>query len=130
MVAATSFTSFGPSVYEHEGRQAAVHRHGDGKSLFYICSAFHHLFTDTFQALRSPFSPVQTSAPSVKKRPRLSQASTAHLKKWMEIHSDHPYANEEEKRQLCAETGLSVAKVSVWLQNVCFTLDLSIMPLV
>lgn len=51
------------------------------------------------------------------------QLSNKDLRQRMELHSDRPYANEEVKKRLCAETGLSVAKVSAWLQNVCFTPD-------
>jgi hypothetical protein len=44
------------------------------------------------------------------------------LKDWLHRHSDHPYPSEDEKKQLCAATGLSMSQVSNWMINVGLTL--------
>ncbi|KAG9315535.1 hypothetical protein JVU11DRAFT_3155 [Chiua virens] len=89
-----------------------------------------------------PLSPPQPSAPSAvpppsspsarppqtvpsstlvdrptKKRGKLPKETTDYLKAWLHRHSDHPYPSEEEKKQLCHATGLSMSQVSNWMIN-------------
>ncbi|KAI0051078.1 hypothetical protein FA95DRAFT_1554889 [Auriscalpium vulgare] len=52
-----------------------------------------------------------------KKRGKLPKPTTDFLKDWLHRHSDHPYPSEEEKKQLCAATGLSMSQVSNWMIN-------------
>ncbi|KAF9074104.1 hypothetical protein BDP27DRAFT_1214636, partial [Rhodocollybia butyracea] len=40
------------------------------------------------------------------------------LKAWLHRHSDLPYLSEEEGKQLCHATGLSISQVSSWMANV------------
>jgi hypothetical protein len=57
-----------------------------------------------------------------KKRGKLPKPTTDFLKDWLHRHSDHPYPSEDEKKQLCAATGLSMSQVSNWMINVGLTL--------
>ena len=40
------------------------------------------------------------------------------LKAWIHRHADHPYATEQDKRELIDATGLSMNQVSNWLIGV------------
>ncbi|KAI0304543.1 hypothetical protein B0F90DRAFT_1667001 [Multifurca ochricompacta] len=68
-------------------------------------------------------TPPAPSAPSSlvdrpqKKRGKLPKPTTDFLKDWLHRHSDHPYPSEDEKKQLCAATGLSMSQVSNWMIN-------------
>ena len=53
-----------------------------------------------------------------RKRGKLPKETTDFLKTWLHRHSDHPYPSEEEKKQLCHATGLSMSQVSNWMINV------------
>lgn len=69
-------------------------------------------------------SPQPQSAQSLVERPprkrgKLPKETTDYLKAWLHRHSDHPYPSEEEKKQLCLATGLSMSQVSNWMINVC-----------
>ncbi|KAH8077036.1 hypothetical protein BXZ70DRAFT_1013062 [Cristinia sonorae] len=73
----------------------------------------------------SPRSPAQAPGPQVsslverppRKRGKLPKPVTDFLKDWLHRHSDHPYPSEEEKKQLCHATGLSMSQVSNWMIN-------------
>ncbi|KAG2365153.1 hypothetical protein BDR07DRAFT_1278135 [Suillus spraguei] len=72
----------------------------------------------------SPTSRSPPSAPSstlaerpMRKRGKLPKETTDYLKAWLHRHSDHPYPSEEEKKQLCHATGLSMSQVSNWMIN-------------
>ncbi|KAJ7029044.1 hypothetical protein C8F04DRAFT_1117726, partial [Mycena alexandri] len=45
-----------------------------------------------------------------RKRGKLPKETTDFLKAWLHRHSDHPYPSEEEKKQLCHATGLSMSQ--------------------
>ncbi|KAF9778563.1 hypothetical protein BJ322DRAFT_1091256 [Thelephora terrestris] len=51
------------------------------------------------------------------KRGKLPKPVTDYLKDWLHRHSDHPYPSEDEKKQLCQATGLSMSQVSNWMIN-------------
>jgi hypothetical protein len=56
---------------------------------------------------------------SPRRRPAaIPKPTTDVLKNWLHRHSDHPYPSEDEKKQLCAATGLSMSQVSNWMINV------------
>jgi len=57
-----------------------------------------------------------------RKRGKLPKETTDYLKAWLHRHSDHPYPSEEEKKQLCNATGLSMSQVSNWMINVSVSL--------
>jgi hypothetical protein len=68
-------------------------------------------------------SPPTTASSSLVERPprkrgKLPKETTDYLKAWLHRHSDHPYPSEEEKKQLCLATGLSMSQVSNWMINV------------
>ncbi|KAL4249280.1 hypothetical protein ABKN59_008412 [Abortiporus biennis] len=71
----------------------------------------------------SPTRSPQAQAPSSlvdrpqRKRGKLPKPVTDFLKDWLHRHSDHPYPSEEEKKQLCHATGLSMSQVSNWMIN-------------
>ncbi|KAG6854685.1 hypothetical protein C0991_003334 [Blastosporella zonata] len=66
---------------------------------------------------RSPQAvPTSTDRPQ-RKRGKLPKETTDYLKAWLHRHSDHPYPSEEEKKQLCHATGLSMSQVSNWMIN-------------
>lgn len=65
------------------------------------------------------------SAP--RKRGKLPKHVTDYLKEWLHRHADHPYPSEDEKKQLCHTTGLSMSQVSNWMINVRAPLSFSIM---
>lgn len=80
--------------------------------------------TSTQPSTSSPTrSPQQAPAPSTlvdrptRKRGKLPKETTDYLKAWLHRHSDHPYPSEEEKKQLCHATGLSMSQVSNWMIN-------------
>jgi hypothetical protein len=52
-----------------------------------------------------------------RKRGKLPKETTDFLKAWLHRHSDHPYPSEDEKKQLCHATGLSMSQVSNWMIN-------------
>jgi hypothetical protein len=67
---------------------------------------------------RSPPSiPSSTLVDRPRKRGKLPKETTDFLKAWLHRHSDHPYPSEEEKKQLCHATGLSMSQVSNWMIN-------------
>ncbi|KAF9534524.1 hypothetical protein CPB83DRAFT_889506 [Crepidotus variabilis] len=75
-------------------------------------------------AVSSPASRSPQSMPSStlvdrpqRKRGKLPKETTDYLKAWLHRHSDHPYPSEEEKKQLCHATGLSMSQVSNWMIN-------------
>ena len=72
-------------------------------------------------ASRSPPSAMPSSSlvdRPQRKRGKLPKETTDYLKAWLHRHSDHPYPSEEEKKQLCHATGLSMSQVSNWMINV------------
>ena len=75
-------------------------------------------------AVSSPTRSPQSMPPSTlvdrpqRKRGKLPKETTDYLKAWLHRHSDHPYPSEEEKKQLCHATGLSMSQVSNWMINV------------
>lgn len=70
-------------------------------------------------AQRSPPTPSASSLVDrpPRKRGKLPKETTDYLKAWLHRHSDHPYPSEEEKKQLCLATGLSMSQVSNWMIN-------------
>ena len=84
-------------------------------------------------AVSSPSRSPQSMPPSTlvdrpqRKRGKLPKETTDYLKAWLHRHSDHPYPSEEEKKQLCHATGLSMSQVSNWMINVSST-TVSFMP--
>jgi len=70
-------------------------------------------------AQRSPQTPMSSSLVErpPRKRGKLPKETTDYLKAWLHRHSDHPYPSEEEKKQLCLATGLSMSQVSNWMIN-------------
>jgi len=70
-------------------------------------------------AQRSPQTPAASSLVErpPRKRGKLPKETTDYLKAWLHRHSDHPYPSEEEKKQLCLATGLSMSQVSNWMIN-------------
>jgi hypothetical protein len=48
---------------------------------------------------------------------RFPREATTILKKWVDLHRNHPYPTEEEKEDLSLCTGLSVGQISNWLAN-------------
>ena len=62
----------------------------------------------------------QVAARPQRRRGKLPKPTTDFLKDWLHRHSDHPYPSEEEKKQLCNATGLSMSQVSNWMINVSF----------
>ncbi|KAH7913430.1 hypothetical protein BJ138DRAFT_1146188 [Hygrophoropsis aurantiaca] len=73
-------------------------------------------------AATSPRSPQTVPSSTLvdrptRKRGKLPKETTDYLKAWLHRHSDHPYPSEEEKKQLCHATGLSMSQVSNWMIN-------------
>ncbi|KAI8971133.1 hypothetical protein BD414DRAFT_225413 [Trametes punicea] len=69
------------------------------------------------QAAPATGSPSALDRPPQRKRGKLPKPVTDFLKDWLHRHSDHPYPSEEEKKQLCHATGLSMSQVSNWMIN-------------
>lgn len=59
-----------------------------------------------------------TARPGTKKRGNLPRATTDLLKAWIRDHTQHPYPTEDEKRQLCLQTGMNSVQMSNWMINV------------
>lgn len=70
--------------------------------------------------LHTPSTTLTTPATgsAQRKRGKLPKETTDFLKSWLHRHAEHPYPSEEEKKQLCAATGLSMSQVSNWMINV------------
>jgi len=77
-------------------------------------------------------SPTVSTPPPAARPPRqrgkLPKETTDYLKAWLNRHSDHPYPSEEEKKQLCNATGLSMAQVSNWMINVSVSIFYCVAP--
>ena len=78
-------------------------------------------FTNTFKhpAALSPISSLPAPATPMAEWPKwrrgkLPKLVTDYLKDGLHCHSDHPYPSEDEKKQLCQTTGLSMNQVSDW----------------
>ncbi|KZV76230.1 hypothetical protein PENSPDRAFT_680434 [Peniophora sp. CONT] len=56
-------------------------------------------------------------APLQKTRGKLPKSATDMLKDWIHQHANHPYPTEEEKKELCAATGLSMVQLCNWMIN-------------
>ena len=70
--------------------------------------------------ISSPPAPAVAMAERPKgKRGKLPKPVTDYLKDWLYRNSDHPYPSEDEKKQLCQATGLSMSQMSNWMINVC-----------
>ncbi|KAI0655631.1 hypothetical protein C8Q70DRAFT_923474 [Cubamyces menziesii] len=69
------------------------------------------------QSAPNATSPGALDRPPQRKRGKLPKPVTDFLKDWLHKHSDHPYPSEEEKKQLCHATGLSMSQVSNWMIN-------------
>ncbi|PWN23878.1 hypothetical protein BCV69DRAFT_296187 [Microstroma glucosiphilum] len=59
----------------------------------------------------------QGSSAIPRRRGKLPKDVTERLKTWLMEHASHPYPNEDEKRRLCMQTGLSISQVSNWFIN-------------
>ncbi|KIY71744.1 hypothetical protein CYLTODRAFT_441111 [Cylindrobasidium torrendii FP15055 ss-10] len=87
-------------------------------------SSVHNSEQPTLPSLPVP-SPGSDPSPSAtsgdqrptRKRGKLPKETTDFLKAWLHRHSDHPYPSEDEKKQLCHATGLSMSQVSNWMIN-------------
>ncbi|PLW29732.1 hypothetical protein PCASD_15593 [Puccinia coronata f. sp. avenae] len=63
----------------------------------------------------SSWSPGDNQAP--RRRGKLPSAVTTILKSWLMANTTHPYPTEEEKKNLCKETNLTMNQVSNWFIN-------------
>ncbi|KAH7103298.1 homeobox KN domain-containing protein [Auriculariales sp. MPI-PUGE-AT-0066] len=61
--------------------------------------------------------PIPLGSAQPRRRGKLPKATTEYLKDWLHKHADHPYPTEDEKKRLCAVTGLSMSQVSNWMIN-------------
>ncbi|KAF2732358.1 Homeodomain-like protein [Polyplosphaeria fusca] len=52
-----------------------------------------------------------------KRRGNLPKEATQILKAWFQSHRVSPYPSEDEKNQLCQQTGLTLNQVSNWFIN-------------
>ncbi|SNX81817.1 uncharacterized protein MEPE_00522 [Melanopsichium pennsylvanicum] len=64
-----------------------------------------------------PPGPSAGIAPPPRRRGKLPKPVTDLLKTWLLEHASHPYPTEDEKRQLCSMTGLTLSQVSNWFIN-------------
>ncbi|OHE99118.1 hypothetical protein CORC01_05611 [Colletotrichum orchidophilum] len=66
-----------------------------------------------------PFNMFNTSTPPPPPKigTRFSRDSTRILRQWLSSHSHHPYPNDEEKKILQHQTGLSKIQITNWLIN-------------
>lgn len=70
-------------------------------------------------AVQSSLTPESTLVDRAQKtRGKLPKETTDFLKDWLHRHAEHPYPTEEEKKQMCAETGLTMSQISNWMINV------------
>ncbi|KAF2834974.1 hypothetical protein M501DRAFT_921412, partial [Patellaria atrata CBS 101060] len=52
-----------------------------------------------------------------KRRGNLPKQATNAMKEWFSLHVDCPYPDEEQKQQMCRDTGLNMNQVSNWFIN-------------
>lgn len=65
----------------------------------------------------SESKPAGKGAKRQKKRGIFSKTATNILRAWLFQHLQHPYPSEEQKKQLGAETGLTILQVNNWFIN-------------
>lgn len=131
MPAATARSSVsGDHVIPHaDAQQVRIYDSSDDPSGAYEegrkTSPRHHPYRMQ-QGCRSPsLAEAQPSAdaaaagsPSAsRRRGKLPKPVTDLLKTWLLEHASHPYPTEDEKKQLCDATGLSISQVSNWFIN-------------
>ncbi|KAJ6620747.1 hypothetical protein B0H10DRAFT_1911652 [Mycena sp. CBHHK59/15] len=125
-----------PQMFAGSARISGQHHHTDRRSLSSAGIKSEWAFSDphsppTSFGAYSPAMPASTPCPGrspqvpssslvdrpQRKRGKLPKETTDFLKAWLHRHSDHPYPSEEEKKQLCHATGLSMSQVSNWMIN-------------
>jgi Homeobox KN domain len=88
-------------------------------------SHHHHVQHATSPTASTSASATATTATGggsgTKKRGNLPREVTELLKSWILSHAENPYPTDEEKRALCAQTGLTYIQVSNWMINVSFS---------
>lgn len=80
--------------------------------------------TATVPATPTSTQPSDPSQPVRRPRGKLPKHTTDLLKEWLHAHSDHPYPSEDEKRDLCNRTKLSMSQVSNWMINASLLLHI------
>lgn len=110
----------GPDIVDvpRSNRAASMKHESPERSLSELPQRVSEVPEDVVEPPARPTSP--TEAPSARTRERLGlwRHLSAFLKDWLYQHSDHPYPDEEEKRQICDVTGLSMRQLTNWLTNV------------
>ena len=88
-------------------------------------SHHHHVQHPTSPTASTSASATATTATGggsgTKKRGNLPREVTELLKSWILSHAENPYPTDEEKKALCAQTGLTYIQVSNWMINVSFS---------
>ncbi|PVH95743.1 hypothetical protein DM02DRAFT_632588 [Periconia macrospinosa] len=80
--------------------------------------AYHHQPAQYSYTFQSALNVDQNSfGPNRRRRGNLPKEATAILKDWFHKHSDSPYPTEDEKLELCRQTGLTLNQVSNWFIN-------------
>lgn len=87
-----------------------------------VTTDVQHLPTpETSKRSSGSFEPLNVSTTSTPPPPkigtRFSRDSTRILRQWLSSHSHHPYPNDEQKKMLQHQTGLSKIQITNWLIN-------------
>ncbi|KAK1469126.1 hypothetical protein CMEL01_00893 [Colletotrichum melonis] len=87
-----------------------------------VTTDVQHLPTpETSKRSSGSFEPLNVSTTSTPPPPkigtRFSRDSTRILRQWLSSHSHHPYPNDEQKKILQHQTGLSKIQITNWLIN-------------
>lgn len=102
-----------PRVYDHRVAPPPVSSHG----------SYHQ---SPHQAPHHPYSPLppmpvghysSPDEPARKRRGNLPRWTTDIFKAWFLEHIAHPYPSEQEKNDLCVQTGCSMTQISNWFIN-------------
>lgn len=51
----------------------------------------------------------------IRKRGKLPKETTEFLRSWLMAHANHPYPTEQEKKDLCSHTGLTMSQLCNWV---------------
>lgn len=118
----TSYYEGSPSLRQEQGHPSkASSLHSSPRHHPYALSQGqnHHAHHSPGHAYEAGSTQTVVGSPSSmpRRRGKLPKPVTDLLKSWLLDHSAHPYPTEEEKRRLCASTGLSISQVSNWFIN-------------
>ncbi|KIY53341.1 hypothetical protein FISHEDRAFT_55210 [Fistulina hepatica ATCC 64428] len=116
-LSASSDTSSPSSTHSHSSPPSAMDSPSPLANVLSINALSLPSVPPVVPAPSSPQSPPISAVGLPRKRGKLPKETTDYLKAWLHQHTAHPYPSEEEKKEMCHATGLSMNQVSNWMIN-------------